>query len=60
MTVPPGTQPDTVLRLRGKGLPVYHSEANGDLNLRIKLHVPESLTDEERELFRRLHELRGR
>ena len=34
------------------------SEANGNLNLRIKLHVPEALTDEERELFRRLRDLR--
>jgi molecular chaperone DnaJ len=62
VTVPPGTQPDEVLRLRGKGLPVYGSQRHGDLNIRIQVHIPENPTAKERELYeqlRRLGEQRG-
>jgi molecular chaperone DnaJ len=50
VTVPPGTQPDTVLRLRGKGLPQMNGSDKGDLNVRIQVHVPEpkELGDEAR------------
>lgn len=52
--VPPGTQPDAVLRLRGKGLPEFGGGGHGDLMLRIKLKVPEKLSAEERDLYKRL------
>lgn len=54
VTVPAGTQPGEVLRLRGKGLPVYGRARRGDLNLRIEVRIPEHLTATERELFERL------
>ena len=54
VTVPSGTQPDTVLRLRGKGLPEFGSNQLGDLYLRIRLLVPQHLSKEERELYERL------
>ncbi len=53
VTVPPGTQPDEVLRLRGKGLPVYGG-GRGDLNLRIRVHIPERPTAHERALYEKL------
>lgn len=56
--LPPGTQPDTVLRLRGEGLPEFGSHRRGDLYLRVKVRVPEHLTAEERRLFERLRALR--
>jgi len=55
--IPQGTQPNGVLRLVAKGLP-YFGEANrGDLYLRINVHIPEHLSDEEKELYRRLQRL---
>jgi len=54
VTVPPGTQPDEVLRLRGKGLPVFGGEARGDIMLRIQVHIPEHPTAEERALWEQL------
>ncbi|MDD5331134.1 MAG: J domain-containing protein [Sulfuricella sp.] len=54
VTVPPGTQPDAVLRLRGKGLPLFGEKGRGDLYLRIGVHVPEHLSREERELYEQL------
>ena len=54
VSVPPGTQPGAVLRLKGKGLPEFGSARHGDLYLRIEVRVPEQLTSEERELYERL------
>jgi molecular chaperone DnaJ len=54
VTVPPGTQPDAVLRLRGKGLPRFQGKGRGDLYLKIRVHIPEQLTATERDLYFKL------
>jgi molecular chaperone DnaJ len=59
VTIPPGTQPDAVLRLKGKGLPEYGSARHGEMYLRIAVHVPERLSREERELYEQLRALGG-
>ena len=46
-----GTQPDTMLRLRGKGVPHLNSSARGDQYVRIKIHIPSHLTHEQKELL---------
>jgi molecular chaperone DnaJ len=63
LTVPPGTQPGAVLRLRGKGLPRLGGGRRGNLNVRMEVTVPETPSSEERELYERLRKLhagRGR
>jgi molecular chaperone DnaJ len=57
--VPAGTQPGTVLQLRGKGLPRLGQSGNGDLHVRIHIWTPEKLTQEQEMLFRQLAELEG-
>ena len=52
--VEPGTQPDTVLRLRGKGLPQFGGGARGDLYVNVHVHVPQRLSDRQRRLFEQL------
>lgn len=52
--IPAGTQPDSVLRLQGKGLPFAGRGGLGDMLIRVDVHVPQSLSDEERDLFERL------
>jgi molecular chaperone DnaJ len=54
VTVPPGTQPNSVLRLKGKGLPEFGSKRRGDLLLRMEVRMPERLGAEERKLWERL------
>ena len=49
-----GTQPGTMLRMRGKGIPVLNSSRKGDQIVRVSIAVPKKLTDEERELMERL------
>ncbi len=60
MTVPPGTQPGRVFRLRGKGMPVLNSKSNemGDILVDVQIEIPTALSDEERELFTKLRDLR--
>jgi molecular chaperone DnaJ len=57
--VPPGTQPDTVLRLRGKGLPEFGGTRRGNLLLRLQVRIPVSLSAKERKLYDRLQALGG-
>lgn len=51
--VPPGSSSGRKIRLRGKGLPAG-SGARGDLFAEIRVVVPETLTDGERELYEEL------
>jgi molecular chaperone DnaJ len=58
LRIPQGTQSGQVLHLRGRGLPRVNASGTGDLHVRLQLWTPDSLTDEEAELMRRLLELR--
>ena len=59
LTVPAGVQPGTVLRIKGKGLPRLGQTGTGNLNVRIMLWTPESLTDVQRQLFEDLAKVEG-
>lgn len=54
--VPPGSQPDTVLRLRGKGLPEFRSGQRGDLYVALRVRLPERPSRQEKELWERLRD----
>lgn len=55
MKIKPGTQSGTVLRIKGKGMPVYNKSGQfGDMLVEIKVHIPEQLTDEQKQLFEQL------
>jgi curved DNA-binding protein len=55
--VAPETQNNTVIRLKGKGLPLYKKEAqSGDLFVTYDVQLPKNLTDKQRELFTQLAE----
>ncbi len=59
MKIKPGTQNGTTLRIKGKGFPVYKKPGHfGDLYVKINVKLPEHLTHEEKELFKKLAELR--
>jgi molecular chaperone DnaJ len=59
ITVQPGTQTGTVIRLKGKGLPHLGQDGKGDLHVRIHVWTPESLTSEQDRLFRELAKVEG-
>jgi molecular chaperone DnaJ len=51
-----GTQPEKVLRLRGKGLPDVNGYGKGDLLVKVHVWIPQKLTSEERRVMERLQE----
>lgn len=51
LRIPSGTQPETLFRLRGKGVPRLRGGGNGDHYVRIKIQVPKTLTKRQKELL---------
>ena len=60
ITIPEGTNSGKTLRLKGLGFPTTeNSKTYGDLLVRIKVDLPQNLTREEKELFKKLASLRS-
>ena len=57
--VPPGTQSGEVFRIKGRGLRDLESRRQGDLLVKVLVKTPGDLSREEKNLLRRLAELRG-
>jgi molecular chaperone DnaJ len=57
LQVPAGTQSGQVFNLRGRGLPRINSSSTGDLHVRLQMWTPDTFSDEESELIRRLGEI---
>jgi len=54
MRVPPGTQPGTVLRIKGKGIPHRGGLGRGDQRVEVAIEVPTQLTDRQRQILEEL------
>jgi DnaJ-class molecular chaperone len=52
LRIPSGTQPETVIRLRGKGIPHVRGSGKGDHYVRIKIIIPKNLSSKQKELLR--------
>ena len=59
LRIPAGTQNGRVFRLTGQGMPRFKREGRGDILAEVRLQLPESLSDEQRELYRQLRDLEG-
>jgi molecular chaperone DnaJ len=60
LTIPPGTQPGTVLTLENQGVPrLGNPVSRGDHLITIEVKIPTKITAEERELLEELAKLRG-
>ena len=58
-TVPEGTQPNTTFRLKEQGVPRINSSAKGDLFVRTNVTIPKRLTDEQKDMVKRLADALG-
>ena len=52
LTIPEGTQPGAVFRLRGKGIPYLRGSGRGDQLVSVTVKVPKNLTGSQKELLR--------
>ena len=59
LKIPPETQNETKVKLKGKGFPVYKKEGKfGDLIITYHIKIPTHLSEKERELFKELQKIR--
>lgn len=50
--VKPGTQPGTVVRLKGQGIPYLRGSGKGDLYVRLQITIPKNLSREQKKLLK--------
>lgn len=59
VTVAPGTQTGTVVRMRGRGVPHVRGRGRGDLDVTVVVDTPTDLSRTQQDLLRQLAEERG-
>jgi molecular chaperone DnaJ len=57
LRIPPGTQPGRRFRIKGEG--IVKGERRGDQLVSVQVNLPEQLTPEQEELFRKFSEAAG-
>ncbi|MCA8940237.1 MAG: molecular chaperone DnaJ, partial [Planctomycetes bacterium] len=57
LKIPAGTQPNSLLRLRGEGFPEVNGRGKGDLMIEVAIEVPKKLSEEQKELLRKFGEI---
>ena len=57
--LPAGTQPETVFKLKGRGIPVLNSTRRGDQLVKVTIDVPKSLTEEQKAALLKFNEVMG-
>src|SRR5690606_29428961 len=60
ITIPKGTDSGKLFRLKHRGMPIYDSDAYGDLYIRVNVAIPKSLSEEELKLFEQLRALKSK
>jgi molecular chaperone DnaJ len=57
LSIPAGTQPGTVFKVKGKGMPRIGSGGKGDEYVRVNVVVPRNLSREQKDVLKKLGEL---
>lgn len=52
LKIPAGTQTDTILRVRGQGVPLVNKTSRGDLLVKIAVRVPTSLSGKQKQILK--------
>ena len=51
-----GSQPNTILKLKGKGLPRLNSRGKGDQFVRLIVNIPKKLSKEEKNILKQFQD----
>ncbi|RKD34745.1 molecular chaperone DnaJ [Thermohalobacter berrensis] len=57
--IPEGTQPDTVFRLKNKGISYLGGNGKGDQYVKLKIQVPQKLNEEQKQILKKFAEVSG-
>lgn len=61
LKIPPETQSGKTFRLQGQGMPrLKNPQQRGDLYVKVRIHIPENLSPEEKGAFARLAKMRNK
>ena len=55
-SIPPGTQPNDIVKIKGKGFQRIRGNGGGDINVRISVSVPKKLSSRQKELITSLRD----
>ena len=56
MKIESGTQPNSILKLKGKGLPRQNSGQRGDQYIRVVVEIPKKISKEQKNILREFEE----
>lgn len=54
--IPEGTQPETVIRLKGHGIQAVNSNAKGDMLVRLRVEIPRKMSEKQKDLLQQFEE----
>ncbi len=60
LKIPAGTQPGTIFRMKGKGIPDVHGYGAGSENITVNVAVPEKLSKKQKELLEEFEKESGK
>ncbi len=60
LSIPAGTQPEKVFRLRGKGFTILQRNGKGDLYVRVKVEIPRNLNNTQKKKIQEFSEICGK
>ena len=56
MKIESGTQPNSILKLKGKGLPRQNSGQRGDQYIRVVVEIPKKISKEQKNILHKFEE----
>ncbi len=60
LEIPPGSQPEEIIRIQGKGMPSLRGNSRrGDLYVRLQVKIPKKLNERQKELLKEFAETEG-
>ena len=57
LTIPPGTQPGTEFRIKGRGVSYIRGRGRGDQYVIVNIEIPKKVSDKQKELLQKFKEL---
>ena len=57
INIEPGIQNGKILKLKGKGMPIYHTDKYGDMKVVISIEIPTNISEEGKNKIKELEKI---